>query len=167
MGRLFVAAWRDSYPTLLPAPALLAMSADRSARQFAAAVDRARDIHLIAEGPHGEIAGLLTGGRATDRGLKVGADPAEGEIFTLYIDPMATGQGIGRALLLAGLSALAERGHRNGVVWMLRGNPARFFYEHMGARLIASKREHNFGTIVDLEAYAWPDLSRALMRRSA
>ncbi|MFO1186005.1 MAG: hypothetical protein U1E87_00220 [Alphaproteobacteria bacterium] len=63
------------------APALLAMSADRSARQFAAAVDRARDIHLIAEGPHGEIAGLLTVVARPTVDSRW-ADPAEGEIFT-------------------------------------------------------------------------------------
>jgi GNAT superfamily N-acetyltransferase len=80
---------------------------------------------------------------------------------------MATGRGVGTRLLAAGLSALAERGHRNAVVWVLRGNPARFFYEHMGARLIAAKREKSFGTLIDLEAYAWPDLARTLTRRSA
>lgn len=167
MGRLYVAAWRDSYPTLLPAAALLAMSADRSARQFSFAIGRARELLLVAEGSQGALAGLLTGGEASDRGLRIGADRAEGEIFTLYVDPLAIGQGVGRALLIEGLAALAERGHRNGVAWMLRGNPARFFYEHMGARLVAAKRERNFGTVVELEAYAWPDLSRALTRRSA
>lgn len=167
MGRLYVAAWRDSYPSLLPAAALLAMSETRSARQFEFAIARAREIILVAEGSAGEIAALLTAGRATDRGLMVGADRAQGEIFTLYVDPMATGQGAGALLLTAGLRALAERGHKNGVVWVLRGNPARFFYEHMGARLIAAKRERSFGILVDLEAYAWSDLTRALMRRSA
>jgi GNAT superfamily N-acetyltransferase len=167
MGRLYVAAWRDSYPSLLPAAALLAMSEARSARQFEFGIARGRDIVLVAEKPAGEIAGLLTAGGAVDRGLRVGADRAQGEIVTLYVDPMATGQGVGARLLNAGLVALAERGHGNGVVWVLRGNPARFFYEHMGARLVAAKRERSFGKLIDLEAYAWPDLSRALMRRSA
>jgi len=167
MGRLYVAAWRDSYPSLLPAAALLAMSEARSARQFESGIARGRDAILVAEGPAGNIAGLLTAGRATDRGLMVGSIRAQGEIFTLYVDPAATGQGAGASLLRAGLCTLAERGYSNGVVWVLRGNPARFFYEHMGARLIAAKREHSSGTLVDLEAYAWPDLARDLMRRSA
>jgi GNAT superfamily N-acetyltransferase len=167
MGRLYVAAWREAYPSLLPTATLLSMSEARAARQFEAVITRGRDTVLVAEiQPHG-VAGLATAGPASDRGLKVGTDPAQGEIFTLYVEPLATDRGIGSWLLTAILQSLAERGHRNVVVWVLKGNPARFFYEHMGAKLVATKRERRFGTLIDLEAYAWPDISRVMLRRSA
>jgi hypothetical protein len=167
MGRLYVAAWREAYPGLLPSATLLAMSDVRAASQFEAAIARGRDKVLVAEvRPHG-VVGLATAGRASDRGLKVGTDRAQGEIFTLYVEPLATDCGIGGRLLTAVLRSLAERGHRNVVVWVLKGNPARFFYEHMGANLVATKRERRFGILIDLEAYAWPDLARAIMRRPA
>jgi hypothetical protein len=167
MGRLYVAAWREAYPSLLPTATLLSMSEARAAGQFAVAIARGRDAILVAEIRPQGVVGLATAGGASDRGLKVGADRAQGEIFTLYVEPLATDCGIGGRLLTATLQSLAERGQRNVIVWVLKGNPARFFYEHMGAKLVATKRERRFGTLIDLEAYAWPDLARAMMRRSA
>lgn len=166
MGRVYVAAWRETYPALLPMPALLSMCDSRSARQFEVMVARNRDTALVAESPGRGIVGLATGGRASDRGLRVGERPVHGEVFTLYVDPMATGCGVGGRLLREILSALAEQGHKNAVAWVLKGNPARFFYEHLGAKLIASKREQRFGTNIEIEAYAWPDLARVMMRPS-
>jgi hypothetical protein len=167
MGRLFVAAWREAYPNLLPMATLLTMSHVRAACQFEAAITRGRDTVLVAEERSQGLVGLATAGNANDRGLKVGSDRAQGEIFTLYVEPLATDRGIGGRLLTAILQSLAERGHRNVVVWVLKGNPARFFYEHMGAKLVATKRERRFGTLIGLEAYAWPDLARVMIRRSA
>lgn len=165
MGRLYVASWQDAYPLLLPHRALLAMSESRAQRHFEALVAAGRDTVLVAE-KAGAILGLATGGRATDRGLVVAGKAAQGEVFTLYVHPLATNAGIGGSLLRETLRVLADKGFENVVVWVLRGNPARFFYERFGAKLIARKRDRQFGASIELEAYAWPDLARVLMRPS-
>jgi hypothetical protein len=167
MGRLYVAAWREAYPALLPMHALLSMSDGRAAQQFEASIARGREAVLVAESRGHGIVGLATGGRASDRGLTVGARLAHGEVFTLYVDPAETERGIGGHLLREMLRTLAEQRHENVIVWVLKGNPARYFYEHLGARLIATKREQRFGTTIDLEAYAWSDLARVMTRPSA
>jgi hypothetical protein len=167
MGRLYVAAWREAYPSLLPMPVLLSMSESRAARQFQSMIGEARESVLVADLRGQRVVGLATGGRALDRGLELGETHAQGEVFTLYVDPMVTQGGVGRRLLAEMLRSLAELGHQNAVVWVLKGNPARFFYEHMGAKLVAVKREQRFGTRIELEAYAWPDLARVMMRRGA
>jgi ribosomal protein S18 acetylase RimI-like enzyme len=165
MGRLYVSAWRDAYPTLLPAQTLLAMSEARAARQFEASIARSREVALVACSRAQGVVGLATGGWASDRGIVVAGRRIRGELFTLYVDPYATEQGIGRRLLQEALRALVEKGHESAIVWVLRGNPARFFYQHLGAKLVATKREKRFGTTIELEAYAWPDLAKLTMGR--
>jgi GNAT superfamily N-acetyltransferase len=159
MGEIYVASWRDAYPILLPRPTLLAMSPARWARQFSWTISRGREITLVAEDRKHGIIGLATGGAATDKGLTIDGARAQGEIFSLYVAAEHTGLGAGKGLLKAMLRRLAERGYTNALAWMLKGNPARFFYEHMGARLVAEKQERRFGGVIGLEAYAWPDLA--------
>ena len=163
MGELYVAAWRDSYPAILPHTTLGAMSASRAARRFTHTTRSARELALVAQGRDGALLGLSTGGKAIDRGLKIGSARAHGEIYTLYVDPFTTEQGLGRLLLRAMLSSLAERGHENAVVWVLQKNPARFFYERMGAHLIATKSETHSGEPIALYAYAWPSLASTFL----
>jgi GNAT superfamily N-acetyltransferase len=165
MGEIYVASWRESYPILLPIPTLVGMSATRWARQFAWTIARGREIVLVAEDRRFGVIGLATGGPATDSALRVEGRSAGGEIFALYVAPDHMERGAGAGLLKTMLRQFADRGHANALAWMLKGNPSRFFYEHMGAKLVAEKQERRFSGVIDLEAYAWPDLSLFGARR--
>lgn len=166
MAQVYVDAWRETYPVLLPLPTLLSMSADRWERQFGAIIAGGREVVLVAEDRDHGVIGMATGGRALDTGLAVDGARVTGEIFTLYVAPDHTGRGAGQGLLQSLLRRLAERGHPHVVAWMLKDNPTRFFYERNGAKLIAAKRERRFGVIITLEAYAWRDLDWLAPRRS-
>lgn len=165
MAQVYVDAWRETYPVLLPMPTLLAMSTDRWTRQFSSVISAGREEVLVAEDRSHGVIGMATGGRVLDTGLAIDGAPVSGEIFTLYVSPNHTGRGAGQGLLHSLLRRLAERGHVRVVAWMLKGNPTRFFYEHTGAKLIAVKRERRFGGIITLEAYAWRDLDWLAPRR--
>jgi len=164
MAEVYVSAWRDAYPILLPARTLAHMSVDRWTQQFAATVSRGREIVLVAEDHRHGVVGLATGGPALDRGVISNARGAC-EIFSLYVSSDFGGRGAGAGLLNGMLRQFADRGAPAAFAWMLRGNPSRFFYEHMGAKLIAEKTERRFGQIIRLEAYAWLDLSAIQSRR--
>jgi mycothiol synthase len=61
------------------------------------------------------------------------ADPELGEIFVIGIDPSRQGSGLGRALVVAGLSSLAERGIRTGMLFVDGDNEAAIrLYESLG-----------------------------------
>lgn len=63
------------------------------------------------------------------------ADPELGEIFVIGVDPSRTGAGLGRALVVAGLSSLAERGVRTGMLFVDGDNEAALrLYESLGFR---------------------------------
>lgn len=61
------------------------------------------------------------------------ADPELGEIFVIGVDPSRQGSGLGRALVVAGLAYLAERGIRTGMLFVDGDNEAAIrLYESLG-----------------------------------
>ena len=60
-------------------------------------------------------------------------DAELGEIFVIGVDPSREGKGLGRALVVAGLSSLAERGVRTGMLFVDGDNEAALrLYESLG-----------------------------------
>jgi GNAT superfamily N-acetyltransferase len=162
VARIYVESWRDTYPLVLPARLLSSMTVEgQSARWRNAIAIAAREAVYIAEDEKGRIVGMTSMGRARDSGLGYDA-----EIYTLYVDPMLTGRGVGRALLGGGFVALAERGHSRCVIWAHAGNPARFFYEAMGGKLIAERTTSMMGVPVPEIAFGWTKLALAEASRS-
>jgi ribosomal protein S18 acetylase RimI-like enzyme len=162
IARLYVEGWRHAYPGLIPARVLLRLSAEAQARDWGYALSRRHvaEAVSVAERPDGRIVGFGSCGEARPTGLS----PA-GEIFTLYVAPDAQEQGIGRALLGRLFTTLADRGLNSALVWVLAGNPSRFFYEAMGGRRIAERTESLWNTDVRQVAYAWDNLATVLRLR--
>jgi len=101
-------------------------------------------------------------GRARDSG--VGYDA---EIYTLYVDPLMTGRGVGRQLLAGAFAALSERGHTRCLIWAHAGNPARYFYEAMGGKLVAERTTAMMGITVPEIGFGWPRLAIAEKTRKS
>ncbi len=76
----------------------------------------------------GRVLGFAAAGRA-DADL----EPAAGELFALYLHPLAWNRGFGRALLTLALDHLDACGHPQVLLWVLERNArARRFYEALG-----------------------------------
>ena len=157
VARIYVESWRDTYPLILPARLLASMSLEgQSARWRNAIAMAAREAVYVAEDDKANVVGMTSLGRARDAGLGYDA-----EIYTLYVDPLLTGRGVGRTLLSGAFAALAERGHTRCVIWAHSKNPARFFYEAMGGKLIAERTTALAGMAVPEVAFGWPKLALA------
>jgi GNAT superfamily N-acetyltransferase len=160
IARIYVDAWRDTYPLMLPTRVLSGMTVEGQAARWRNAISlAAREVVYVVETDAGKILGMTSMGRARDSGLGYDA-----EIYTLYVDPMMTGLGVGRKLLAGGFAALSNRGHARCVIWAHAKNPARFFYEAMGGKLIAERTTSMVGIGVPEVAFGWPKLALAESR---
>jgi ribosomal protein S18 acetylase RimI-like enzyme len=162
IARIYVESWRDTYPGMLPARALIAMDVEHHAARWRSAIAMpGREAVLVAENGKDTIIGMTSLGRARDTGLGF-----DGEIYTLYVHPLATSNGVGRALLAAGFEDLADRGYESCVIWAHAQNPARFFYQAMGGRLIAERVTSVMGATVPEAAFGWKSLALAVTSRT-
>jgi ribosomal protein S18 acetylase RimI-like enzyme len=88
--------------------------------------------------------------------------PFAGEIFTLYVAPDAQNRGVGRQLIGTLFERLIHNGKSSALIWVIRSNPSRFFYEHLGGKFVLTRRIRVGGEPVEAIAYGWPDLSAYL-----
>lgn len=155
IATVYVDAWRSAYAGLIPNTVLVRMSHGAQARDWRQQLSRRplTDSILVADlTGHGIIA-FGSCGPARHSILT-----HAGEIFTLYVQPEHQDRGIGRALLLELFDSLIDRGLNSAVVWVLAQNPARFFYEAMGGRRVAEKKERLWNALLPQLAYGWDDL---------
>ena len=156
IGRVQSGSWRSTYAGLLPDSLLLRMTPERQARLWRRYLGDHRSpmgAVYVAEGPQGVVGFGSCGPEQT------GTIGFAGEIYTLYVDDAQHGRGLGRRLLRAMFARLRRDGHDSAVIWVLEGNPARFFYETMGGHQVAERRSEQWGVQVAERAYGWRDLA--------
>ncbi|HEY5598224.1 MAG TPA: GNAT family N-acetyltransferase [Kiloniellales bacterium] len=154
IARVHVETWRATYPGIVPEDYLVNMTEARQAELWQASIRRARgaDTVLVADAMDGSgVVGFGNCGRSRRGG-------AMGEVFTLYVASDWQGKAIGHGLLTGLFASLHEHGLNQAMVWVLSANPARFFYEAMGGKRLAERREPFSGMVLDESAYGWSDL---------
>ncbi len=128
-----VRSWQVGYAGVVSSEYLRSLDADLPQRTL-----RWQTIILGAEAEggfvlvgelHGELAGFLSGGPCHDPDQ----DEPLGEVNGCYVDPAHWRQGVGSALMAAGIERLTRAGYSEAVLWVLADNPrARTFYERHG-----------------------------------
>ena len=149
IAEIHVDTWRDAYAGILPDNVLLRMSVARERGGWSGAVLRGEDVYVSCD-RRGGVTGFGSCGPNRLKGFE-----ATSEIYTLYVAPVHQGDGYGRALVERMLKELGGRGHKSVIVWVLRENPARFFYEAMGARRVAERIERLCGADIAQTAFRW------------
>lgn len=163
MGRVMVdtylAAHRDQMPADVWAKRAEEWSYEESAQGWA------RTLRAIAEDPNpreciyiaeeaGELVGLAMGGPAKGEDL-----PHVGEIYALYIRASHQQRGLGRRLVQATATHLAQVGMRTLHIGCLASNtPARRFYEAIGGRVVEERFFDEEGVLLPEVVYGWATL---------
>lgn len=134
VAEVHVRTWQQAYAQVFPREFLDSLSVERRAQMWEeAAQDQAVDVLVAKEG--GRVVGFASSGPARD-------EEGAGEVYAIYVEPERWGAGVGRALMERTLKALADRGYREAVLWVLEDNPrARRFYEAGGWRLEHGRSE--------------------------
>ncbi len=176
IGLVHVTAWRSAYPGILPDAYLARLSAVRHAAQYEEAIRSGFGVHVaVASGPDlppgqegarsPQVVGFLTVGPARQRTGMVA--PAEGEIETLYVLDDWRDRGLGRRLMRAAATRLAADGCASAFVWVLRDNPSRWFYAHLGGKPAAEATIRVGGELVVQTAYVWSPIDKLARATSA
>jgi ribosomal protein S18 acetylase RimI-like enzyme len=166
IGAVHVAAWRSTYPGMLPNAFLSRLSVRRQTTYYEATIRNRMGVHVATAsgadaGPAGgpaRVVGFVTAGptRPGAHAHKLG----DGEIETLYVLDDWRERGIGRRLMRAAAAHLAAAGCKSAFVWVLRDNPSRWFYERLGGRVGAEATVRVAGRMVVQTAYVWADIER-------
>ena len=164
IARVEIETWRDAYPTLLPGAYLVHNLGARS-RWQQWLQGGVRNV-LVAESAPRRIVAYATWGLASWHRARPGC-PAAGQLYELYVHTDHREKGIGRRLCAEIARRMASRSMRFLYVEVLEGNPNRFFYEALGARLVA-RTHHNFaGQRLPSVVYLWTDLKTLADYRAA
>lgn len=155
LARVYVETWRAAYAGLVPDRVLVAMKTDVHTARFAGWIGRQTDRQfiLVARVSDAGVIGLCSAGQAR------GGPKTDGEVYLLYVDQDWQNRGVGRSLLRAALRGLRAGGYSRAMLWVLAGNPSRFFYEAAGGMRAAERTERLWGTDLPEVCYLWPDLN--------
>ena len=166
IAAVHVAAWRSTYPGILPDAYLSRLSVPRQAGHYERAIRAGIGVHVatasgIDLGPDGgppRVVGFATCGPA--RAPAVAEMLGQGEIETLYVLDDWRDRGIGRRLMRAAAGHLVAIGCASAYLWVLRDNPSRWFYNRLGGRPAAESVVEVGGQAVPQTAYVWSPLDK-------
>lgn len=163
IAKVHVATWRTTYPGLIPDTYLLSLSPRLYAERWRAMLSRratARGTFVAVEPPHGVVGFASCGSQRTE------LEGFSGEFYAIYLYDFVQGRGLGRQLMAAMAADMKRAGMDSALVWVLSGNPARWFYERLGGVRVAEQKITFAGAPLTEVAYGWRDLA-PLARLSA
>ena len=154
IARVWIAAWRWAYASVLPADFIEARC-DLGRRMDNARADLSRGRMLVVdeEGVQGFARALVPSSRA-------GFDA---EISGLYVHPDASRKGVGHALVRAMAGEFLHQGCRSMAIQTLRDNAiGRGFYEKIGGDLVGTDEWSGFPCVW----YGWDEARLVRLARS-
>jgi len=159
IARIYIESWHDAYAGSVPTALLRAMTISGQTARWQAAIAAREPVFVARHERHG-VVGMTSFGRSRD------PEPGpDGEVYTLYVDPAFYDRGVGRALLTGAFAELQRRGFSGCLIWAHAKNPARFFYERLGGRLVAERTIRLGGEPIPEAGFAWRKL--ALKRQAS
>ncbi|MFP5238097.1 MAG: N-acetyltransferase family protein [Acidobacteriota bacterium] len=148
---MHVESWRTTYGGVVPQPYLNSLSEWERADRWRETLGRDDEVFVAEQ--DGRTVGFAMGGPSRD-----GVEGCDAELYAIYLLAEAQRAGVGTDLLHELARSLCESGFASMDVWVLEANPARFFYERMGAHAAGSKEIEIGGATLMKRAYVWPDL---------
>lgn len=132
IARIHVRSWQAAYRGILPDSLLDSLSVPEREQSWRAILSAAGEhsITLVAESVSGDLDGFCS---IATPSRDHSADLTTAEIGALYVDPDHWREGVGGAMLSAGLGELAGGGWQDVILWVLPENErALTFYESFG-----------------------------------
>jgi GNAT superfamily N-acetyltransferase len=155
-----VESWKTTYPGIIAQSYIDGLKVEDGVARWQERLSQADGPAVFVAEDEAGIFGFAAGGT-----IMHPVDGFDGELGAIYLLASHQRKGAGAALVRRIAAALRERGFRNMVVWVLKANPARGFYERMGGVLVAEQGIEIGGVTLPEVAYGWKDVS-ALVRHA-
>jgi GNAT superfamily N-acetyltransferase len=155
IARVRVNSWRTTYQGIVADQTLVNLSVERGAESWRQqlAVSQPGQATFVA------VLGERIVGFAASGPERSGDAQCKGEIYALYLLQTAQRQGIGRKLVEASVESLLANGLSSMLIWVLRDNPSRKFYEALGGQYLREQViDINAQGLIEV-AYGWKDIS--------
>lgn len=114
IAEIFIRCWRDAYSGIVADEIIEALEHGAVTHWWRELLSRRQSRSAIARSG-GAPVGVVRFGADE-------ADPTRGHVFSLYVDPAASGGGVGRALLEHAMDELRRDGYRTATLWVFAAN---------------------------------------------
>ncbi len=155
IATVHVVAWKETYRGIVADEVLDNLSIQRRTEQWINSLsDEAHPYHraFVVE-MNGQVVGFSSFGVP-----QIKDTDFDGELFAIYILKAAHKMGIGRMLVQAVVNGLHEMGSKSMMVWVLKDNPTRGFYERLGGEYLYEKPIEIGNESLAEVAYGWRSL---------
>lgn len=155
IASVHVTSWLETYRGLIPDGVLDSLSVEQRTKRWEQMLEDRNNTFNMAFVAlvDGQIVGFSSFGKERE------GDPVySGELYAIYLLKEFHKLGIGRSLVRESAMRLLEMNIKSMLVWMLKENSSRKFYEALGGTYLRDK-PIEFGSTTLLEsAYGWWDL---------
>ena len=136
IAKVQVDTWRSAYNNLVPSEVLESLSYKQRSEYWKSVISREdrEGIFLVAEEEANGVVGFCVCGINRDEDSEFAS-----ELYAIYVLEVHQDHGIGRALFEEYRKWTLDRGMTSMIVWVLRDNPYRRFYETMGGEVVSER----------------------------
>lgn len=146
-------SWKTTYPGIVPQAYMDGLKVETGIQNWRERLTQAEGpIVFVAEDEAG-VFGFAAGGT-----IMHPVDGFDGELGAIYLLASHQRRGAGAELVRHVARALVQRGFQRMVVWVLKANSSRLFYERMGGVLVAEQGIEIGGVTLPEVAYGWKDV---------
>jgi GNAT superfamily N-acetyltransferase len=152
IAQVQVDTWRSAYHDLVPSEVLDSLSYNQRSAYWSSIISREdrEGIFLVAEEEENGVVGFCVCGMDRDEDSGFAS-----ELYAIYVLEVHQDYGIGRALFEEYRKWTLDRGMTSMIVWVLRDNPYRRFYETMGGEVVSERMISIGETELSEVAYGW------------
>ncbi|MFJ7747402.1 GNAT family N-acetyltransferase [Peribacillus sp. NPDC097295] len=160
IAHVHIKSWQSTYKGILPDTYLDSLNLETRKKNWARNLKMLHGATYIAENDEGHIVGFAAGGPEQTNAHQY----FQGEVYAIYLLEEYQRQGIGKKLIKVVVEELIGKQHSNLIIWALKDNPSRGFYEALGGRLITEKTIKMAGIEIAEVGYGWEDIHDILLK---
>jgi ribosomal protein S18 acetylase RimI-like enzyme len=154
IAEVHLETWKSAYSGIISKDYLDSLSLEKRKSRWDEILSSQKETetNIVAE-IENRIVGFVSAGPNRTAESEYGS-----EIYALYIHPNFQNKGVGTSLLRRAHIELRGKMFLNSVVWVLKDNPSRIFYERMGGRKIEESSIRIGEQDLDEVAYCWDSI---------